>query len=63
MRVLITVALRGGLDGGVLARRLSEQQLLRPDITVERAAHVIVLASFDAYDLRHRSWAWLAGDR
>ena len=35
-----------------LAGRLAEQQLLRPDVTAERAADVIwLLASFDAFDL------------
>jgi AcrR family transcriptional regulator len=35
-----------------LARRLAEQDLLRPGLSPDRAAHVIwVLASFDAYDL------------
>ena len=35
-----------------LAERLAEQQLLRPDVTAERAADVIwLLASFDAFDL------------
>ena len=37
-----------------LAGRLAEQQLLRPDVTPERAADVIwLLASFDAFDLLH----------
>jgi AcrR family transcriptional regulator len=35
-----------------LAGRLAEQDLLRPDVTPEAAAHVIwLLASFDAYDV------------
>jgi AcrR family transcriptional regulator len=40
--------------GGVahLVRRLSEADLLRQDVTVERATHVLwLLTSFDAYDL------------
>ncbi len=36
---------------GLLAGRLFDETLLRPDLTRERAAHVIwLLASFDAYD-------------
>ncbi len=36
---------------GWLAGRLHDASLLRPDLTPERAAHVIwLLASFDAYD-------------
>ena len=35
-----------------LARRLGEQGLLRPDVTVEEAADVLwVIASFDGFDL------------
>jgi hypothetical protein len=35
-----------------LARRLDEHGLLRDDVTVDEAAHVLwVLASFDAFDL------------
>ena len=40
--------------GGIahLARRLSEQGVLRPDVTVEEAADLLwVLSSFDAFDL------------
>ncbi len=40
----------GGIE--YLARRLGEQGHLRPDITVEEAAHVLwVLTSFDSFDL------------
>ena len=35
-----------------LARRLAEQDVLRPDVTVEQAAHLLwVLTSFDSFDL------------
>jgi hypothetical protein len=35
-----------------LAQRLSEQGVLRPDVTVEQAADMLwLLASFDAFDL------------
>jgi AcrR family transcriptional regulator len=35
-----------------LARRLAEQDVLRPDVTVEQAADVLwLLASFDSFDL------------
>jgi AcrR family transcriptional regulator len=35
-----------------LARRLAEQNVLRPDVTVDEAAHLLwVLTSFDAFDL------------
>ena len=35
-----------------LAGRLREQDVLRPDVTAEEAAHVLwVLTSFDAFDL------------
>jgi hypothetical protein len=35
-----------------VATRLAEQGVLRPDTTVEEAAHVLwVLTSFDAFDL------------
>jgi AcrR family transcriptional regulator len=35
-----------------LARRLAEQDLLRPDVTVDDAAHVLwLITSFDAFDL------------
>jgi len=35
-----------------LARRLAEQDLLRPDVTVDAAAHVLwMITSFDAFDL------------
>jgi AcrR family transcriptional regulator len=35
-----------------LAQRLAEQDLLRPDLTVDDAAHILFLAtSFDAFDL------------
>jgi AcrR family transcriptional regulator len=41
---------RGGMLH--LARRLDEEGLLRDDVTVDEAAHVLwVLASFDAFDL------------
>jgi AcrR family transcriptional regulator len=41
---------RGGMAH--LARRLAEQDLLRPDVTVEEAENVLwLLASFDAFDL------------
>jgi hypothetical protein len=34
-----------------LARRLGEQGVLRPDVTVEDAAHLLwLLTSFDAFD-------------
>lgn len=37
-----------------LARRLGEQQLLRPDVGVDDAAHTLwVLASFESFDLLH----------
>ena len=40
----------GGME--YLARRLDEQDLLRPDVSREQAAHVLfVLTSFDAFDL------------
>jgi AcrR family transcriptional regulator len=40
----------GGMDH--LARRLAEQGVLRPDVTVAEAAHVLwVLTSFDSFDL------------
>lgn len=35
-----------------LARRLAEQDLLRPDVTVADAAHILwLITSFDAFDL------------
>ena len=35
-----------------LAQRLAEQDLLRPDLTVDDAAHILfVITSFDAFDL------------
>ena len=35
-----------------LAQRLADQNLLRPDLTVDAAAHILfVLTSFDAFDL------------
>jgi hypothetical protein len=35
-----------------LAQRLAEQNLLRPDLTVDAAAHILFLiTSFDAFDL------------
>jgi hypothetical protein len=35
-----------------LARRLAENELLRTDVTIEQAAHVLwVLTSFDSFDL------------
>jgi AcrR family transcriptional regulator len=35
-----------------LAQRLAEQNLLRPDLTVDAAAHILfVITSFDAFDL------------
>ena len=35
-----------------VARRLAEQDVLRPDTTAEDAAHMVwVLTSFDAFDL------------
>ena len=35
-----------------LAQRLAEQDLLRPDLTVDAAAHILfVITSFDAFDL------------
>lgn len=40
----------GGIE--YLARRLAEQSHLRPDVTVDEAAHVLwVLTSFDSFDL------------
>jgi AcrR family transcriptional regulator len=37
-----------------LARRLGEQDLLRPDVSVEDAEHILwVLTSFDSFDLLH----------
>jgi AcrR family transcriptional regulator len=37
-----------------LAKRLSGQQLLRPDVTVPQAVHVLwMLCSFEAFDLLH----------
>jgi AcrR family transcriptional regulator len=41
-------------SGGMayLARRLAEQNVLRPDVTVDEAAHLLwVLTSFDTFDL------------
>ncbi len=38
-----------------LAHRLREQKLLRPDVTVEQAEHILwVLTSFESFDLLHR---------
>jgi hypothetical protein len=35
-----------------LAQRLAEQHVLRPDVTVEQAAHLLwLLTSFDSFDL------------
>jgi hypothetical protein len=40
----------GGM--AMVSRRLAEQGRLRPDVSAERAAHVMwVLTSFEAYDL------------
>jgi hypothetical protein len=42
-----------GRAGGMayLAQRLAEQDLLRPDVTVDDAAHILYLiTSFDAFD-------------
>jgi hypothetical protein len=41
-------------SGGMahLARRLADQGILRPDVTVEDAAHILwVITSFESFDL------------
>jgi hypothetical protein len=47
---------RGRADGVAhRARRLGEQQVLRPGVTVAEAAHVLwVLTSFDSFDLLYK---------
>jgi AcrR family transcriptional regulator len=49
-----TRKIEGGREGGLryLAQRLRDQGILRVDVTVEEATHILwVIASFDAFDL------------
>jgi AcrR family transcriptional regulator len=46
-----------------LAKRLAEQNILRPEVTVDEAAHLLwLLASFDAFDLLYTGRGLPAGE-